>query len=102
MEGKSVGIIALDVQKAFDSVNHPILCTKLGLMGVDSSWFTSYLFNRKQVVCINGITSESLAVSHGVPQGSILGPLLYLSYTTDPYGISDTVQITLIYMQMMP
>lgn len=82
-EGKYVGMCLLDVQKAFDSVNHTILCHKLEAMGIDSSWFASYLSNRQQFVCIDGIESECREVPCGVPQGSLLGPLLYLCYSND-------------------
>ena len=81
--GRFVGMVALDVQKAFDCVNHDILCKKLEYMGVDSTWFQSYLSNRSQIVNVNGIMSETCGVSDGVPQGSLLGPLLYLCYCND-------------------
>ena len=76
-------MVALDVQKAFDCVNHAILCKKLDLMGIDSSWFRSYLSERKQVVVANGVQSELANIRCGVPQGSLLGPLLYLCYCND-------------------
>ena len=76
-------MLLLDVQKAFDSVDHTILCKKLYAMGIDPSWFNSYLSNRKQTVCINGIFSDFLDITCGVPQGSLLGPLLYLCYSND-------------------
>ena len=82
-KGLYTGMLLLDVQKAFDSVNHSILCKKLYAMGIDPSWFTSYLSSRKQTVTINGISSEFLDLSCGVPQGSLLGPLLYLCYSND-------------------
>jgi hypothetical protein len=76
-------MLLLDVQKAFDSVNHQILCQKLEAMGIDPSWFKSYLSNRQQLVCIDGISSSLRKLSCGVPQGSLLGPLLYLCYSND-------------------
>ena len=82
-EGKFVGMLLLDVQKAFDSVNHQILCRKLEAMGIDPSWFISYLSNRQQLVYIDGINSNVKQLSCGVPQGSLLGPLLYLCYSND-------------------
>ena len=82
-QGNFVGMLLLDVQKAFDSVNHQILCRKLGAMGIDPSWFLSYLSNRQQLVCIDGISSSLKSLSCGVPQGSLLGPLLYLCYSND-------------------
>ena len=78
-----MGMLLLDVQKAFDSVNHEILCSKLEAMGIDPSWFKSYLSNRQQLVSIDGINSSLKQLSCGVPQGSLLGPLLYLCYSND-------------------
>ena len=82
-EGKYVGMCLLDVQKAFDSVNHSILCQKLEAMGINSLWFKSYLSNRHQLVCIDDTESRLEEIPCGVPQGSLLGPLLYLCYSND-------------------
>ena len=74
------------MQKAFDTVNHDILLKKLehyGLRGITNSWFKSYLSNRKQFVSLNGIDSSVETLMHGVPQGSVLGPLLFLIYIND-------------------
>lgn len=74
----------LDLQKAFDTVDHEIVCNKLKVMGVRSTkWFQSYLTDRKQKVSANGTESEFLNVTCGVPQGSILDPLLFLYYVND-------------------
>ena len=82
--GLYTGMIMIDLQKAFDTVNHQILCEKLNAMGVESvDWFHSYLSNRQQIVQINNADSQSLNISCGVPQGSILGPLLFLCYIND-------------------
>ena len=75
--------IFLDFSKAFDTVNHKILLEKLqkyGIRGVPLQWFTSYLTNRRQYVRIDNADSEMLTMTCGVPQGSTLGPLLFLLY----------------------
>lgn len=77
-KGLFTGMIMLDLQKAFDTVNHDILCEKLKAMGVMSTeWFLSYLANRKQVVSINNECSDFMSISCGLPQGSILGPIFF-------------------------
>ena len=78
--------IFVDFQKAFDTVNHEILLKKLdhyGFRGSVNEWFRSYLTGRKQKVVINGFESESKSLLHGVPQGSVLGPILFLIYIND-------------------
>ena len=82
--GKYTGMILLDIQKAFDIVDHQILCKKLSALSIQSTaWFNSYLSDRKQLVNINGTESDPLPITCGVPQGSILGPLLFLCYVND-------------------
>ena len=76
-------MVMLDVQKAFDSVDHAMLCEKIRLLGIDPTWFRSYLSLRSQVVSINNVTSESQTIKSGVPQGSILGPWCYLVFCND-------------------
>ena len=71
--------IFIDLQKAFDTVNHEILLKKLehyGIRGDTLKWFHSYLSDRSQFVTINGHDSTKMEISCGVPQGSVLGPLL--------------------------
>ena len=84
--GKVACGIFIDLQKAFDTVNHDILLKKMnhyGFRGKINEWLRSYLCERNQKVTINGISSESRAIHHGVPQGSVLGPIFFLLYIND-------------------
>ena len=78
--------VFLDFQKTFDTVYHGILLSKLsyyGVRGIAHDLFKSCLTNRKQHTIINGVSSSVLSITHGVLQGSVLGPLLFLIYIND-------------------
>ena len=81
-----VGVMLVDLSAAFDMVDHSILLKKLDLYGLDKhsiSWMNSYLRRRIQVVMVDGCLSPPLNITCGVPQGSILGPLLYILFTNE-------------------
>ena len=87
MDRKEVNLaIFLDLKKAFDTVDHTILLAKLekyGIRGITGDWFTSYLQNRKQFCTADGHKSSAKMVTCGIPQGSCLGPLLFIIYLND-------------------
>jgi len=93
--GDSVDVIFLDLAKAFDKVSHKRLLLKLKAHGIDgklNNWIAEWLRNRTQIVCIREVMSDWLAVLSGVPQGSILSPILFLIYINDlDYGIRNWI-----------
>ena len=79
-------LVLLDLSVAFDTVDHSILLDQLhsnfGISGPVLSWFSSYLNNRSQFISVNGATSKHFDLQYGVPQGSCLGPLLFVIYAS--------------------
>ena len=80
------GLCFLDISKCFDTINHKVLNFKLsnyGIAGTELQWFDNYLLDRRQIVCTNGTKSKEAILNIGVPQGSVLGPTLFMLYVND-------------------
>ena len=96
-KGNQSDVIILDFAKAFDKVNHSLLIHKLKHYGVNGNvliWFKSFLSDRRQAVVVDNTTSDWVSVSSGVPQGSVVGPALFLAYINDlPEQLSSLTRL---------
>ena len=97
-KGKTNAVIFLDLRKAFDTVDHNILLKKLscyGLKGKELSLMHSYLSDRSQCCSIEGMVSDFIPITSGVPQGSILGPLLFIIYVNDLQDVTRSCDLSM-------
>ena len=96
-DGKQTDVLVMDFSKAFDKVHHSLLINKLshyGIKGKTLRWIEAFLHSRTQTVVLDGTTSNTVQVDSGVPQGSVLGPSLFLYYINDiPDGLQAKVRL---------
>jgi hypothetical protein len=96
-DGNATVLLFLDLSTAFDTIDHRVLLERLsggGVRGIALKWFESYLYERTQSVTIGGELSEPVALEGGVPQGSVLGPLLFLVFTASLSDETHTDGVT--------
>ena len=96
--GNYTALVFIDLKKALDTVNHDILLKKMqkyGVSGNELAWSTSYLQNRRQLCKVNGVSSQMEEIHCGVPQGSCLGPLLFIVYINDLPFYLESCQVTM-------
>ena len=97
-------LVLLDLSAAFDTVDHGILITSLqsrfGVSGQVLEWFSGYLRNRSQRISVNGTLSDRFFLQYGVPQGSCLGPVLFIIYASKLFEIVKAHLLTFIAMRM--
>jgi hypothetical protein len=104
--GKQTDVLVMDFSKTFDKVSHSLLIHKInhyGIRGKTNSWIQNFLSDRTQAVVVDGETSNFISVESGVPQGSVMGPSLFLFYINDiPQGLSSTIRLfaddTIVYL----
>ena len=97
-ENKHTIGVFIDLRKAFDTIDHDLLLEKLdnfGVRGTSNNWLNSYLKNRKQFVSLNNTSSSLSQVLCGVPQGSVLGPILFILYINDICNVSKLLRLIL-------
>ncbi len=95
----------MDLRKAFDAIQHACLLEKLtcyGIEAVELEWLKDYLFNRSQTVIFDNVKSSPLPITHGVPRGSVLGPLLFNILINDIARVVDKAEIILYYAHKDP